>query len=87
MQMPHVTRTLRTCFGCLLAAKAHASASRKSQMVPDEGFTSIALPRLATGVGGLAWDDVRPVIHDRLGALAIPVIVYAEFHAGQAATE
>ena len=56
-------------------------------MVPDEGFTSIALPRLATGVGGLAWDDVRPVIHDWLGALAILVIVYAEFHAGQAATE
>ena len=44
MQMPHVTRTLRTCSDCLLAAKAHASASRKSQMVPDEGFTSIADP-------------------------------------------
>ena len=58
-----------------------------ARLAEPEGFTSLALPRLATGVGGLAWDDVRPIIEERLGSLAIPVVIYAEFHAGQPAEE
>lgn len=58
-----------------------------AQLAQAEGFTSIALPRLATGVGGLDWDEVKPVIESRLGELAVPVYVYAEYHAGQAARE
>ena len=57
------------------------------KMVPKEGFTSIALPRLATGVGGLDWDDVWPVIESRLGELEIPVYVYAKYVPGQQAKE
>lgn len=52
-----------------------------------EKFTSIALPRLATGVGRLAWDDVSPLIKQHLDALAIPVLVYATYRAGQQANE
>lgn len=52
-----------------------------------EHFTSIALPRLATGVGGLAWEDVKPLIEQHLGSLGVPIIVYTTFHAGQKATE
>jgi O-acetyl-ADP-ribose deacetylase (regulator of RNase III) len=52
-----------------------------------EKFTSIALPRLATGVGRLAWDEVSPLIKQHLDALAIPVLVYATYHAGQQANE
>ena len=44
-----------------------------AHIVEREGFASLALPRLATGVGGLHWVDVRPVLEERLGALAIPV--------------
>ena len=33
------------------------------------------------------WRPDNEFETDRLGTLAIPVIVYAEFHAGQAATE
>jgi len=58
-----------------------------AKLAADEGFTSIALPRLATGVGGLSWDEVWPVLQDRLGDLGIPVYVYTEFHAGQPAEE
>lgn len=39
------------------------------------GLASVALPRLATGVGGLDWDDVAPVIARHLGTLEIPVYV------------
>jgi len=57
------------------------------QLAEKEKFTSIALPRLATGVGGLEWTAVEPLIRQHLGALTIPVIVYTTYHAGQAAAE
>ena len=52
-----------------------------------EGFPSLALPRLATGVGGLDWADVRPLLQQHLGALKIPVWVYTTYHPGVAADE
>ena len=55
--------------------------------VQKAGFRSIALPRLATGVGGLDWDAVEPLITSHLDALAIPVLVYTTFRAGVAADE
>ncbi len=55
--------------------------------VEKEGFESLALPRLATGVGGLQWHQVRPLVAHHLGDLAIPVYVYVEYHAGQRAAE
>ncbi len=58
-----------------------------AKMAQSEGFSSIAVPRLATGVGGLTWDEVLPVIEDRLGALGIPVYVYAEYRPGKLAHE
>ena len=57
------------------------------KIVQKEGITSLALPRLATGVGGLDWDEVRPLIEARLGELEIPVYLYTVFHAGQQAKE
>lgn len=57
------------------------------QLIDAEKFSSVALPRLATGVGGLAWNDVQPLIAQHLGDLKIPVIVYTTYHANQAATE
>jgi O-acetyl-ADP-ribose deacetylase (regulator of RNase III) len=41
---------------------------------------SLALPRLATGVGGLDWADVQPLIARHLGDLPIPVFVYTTYH-------
>jgi O-acetyl-ADP-ribose deacetylase (regulator of RNase III) len=55
--------------------------------IEDDKITSIALPRLATGVGGLSWEEVRPRIQQHLGDLKIPVLVYANYHAGQQAQE
>lgn len=58
-----------------------------AKLAQAEKFTSIALPRLATGVGRLAWDDVRPLIEQHLGGLGIPVITYSTYHAGMQADE
>ncbi len=56
-------------------------------LIEDEAFTSIALPRLATGVGGLQWNAVSELIDQHLGDLDIPIFVYTEFHAGVKAAE
>ena len=56
-------------------------------LIDSEKFTSLALPRLSTGVGGLDWDDVYPLIQQHLGDLDIPVYVYSSFHKGVKAQE
>ncbi|MBI4746475.1 MAG: macro domain-containing protein [Deltaproteobacteria bacterium] len=52
-----------------------------------EKFSSLALPRLATGVGGLDWYQVKPLIVKHLGNLQIPVIIYVHYSKGVAADE
>jgi len=52
-----------------------------------EGWSSLALPRVATGVGGLDWDEVKPLIEQNLGELPIPIIVYETYRANHAADE
>jgi O-acetyl-ADP-ribose deacetylase (regulator of RNase III) len=57
------------------------------KVVDDERFESLALPRLATGVGGLDWNDVRALIERHLGDLEIPVYLYTTYHKGVTAAE
>jgi O-acetyl-ADP-ribose deacetylase (regulator of RNase III) len=47
-----------------------------------EKISSLALPRLATGVGGLDWKDVQPLVQQHLGGLGIPVILYTTYTTG-----
>jgi O-acetyl-ADP-ribose deacetylase (regulator of RNase III) len=65
---------------------SHALRSLK-KIIVSEGFTSLALPRLATGVGGLEWRQVKPLIQAQLGDLDIPIFVYVIFMAGKQAKE
>jgi O-acetyl-ADP-ribose deacetylase (regulator of RNase III) len=52
-----------------------------------EKLTSMALPRLACGVGGLDWNDVQPLIENQLGDLDIPVYLYVNYQQGSKANE
>jgi O-acetyl-ADP-ribose deacetylase (regulator of RNase III) len=52
-----------------------------------EKLTSLALPRLATGVGGLAWAEVKPFVEKTLGDLSIPVFLYTSYHKSMKASE
>ncbi len=52
-----------------------------------EKIESIAMPRLATGVGGLPWEKVLPLLEKHLGDLKIPVYVYATYKKGVKAEE
>ena len=55
--------------------------------VQKEGVTSVALPRLATGVGGLDWSDVKPLIEKRFAGVAATVVVYETYRQGVKAEE
>jgi len=55
--------------------------------IDDGNVRSLALPRLATGAGRLAWDDVRPLVDQYLGDLPIPVYLYTTYRKGQQGAE
>jgi O-acetyl-ADP-ribose deacetylase (regulator of RNase III) len=47
------------------------------QFIADFKVRSIAIPALGCGLGGLDWDDVRPLIAEALGDLSgVQVVVY-----------
>ena len=48
---------------------------------------SLAMPRLCTGVGGMDWSVVQPLIVQHLGDLKIPVYVYTTYTKGVQAGE
>ena len=52
-----------------------------------EQIKSVALPKLATGVGGLSWSEVLPLIRSPLDDLNIPIFVYTQYQKGVQAKE
>jgi O-acetyl-ADP-ribose deacetylase (regulator of RNase III) len=52
-----------------------------------ENIDRIAIPKLATGVGGLEWEDVEPVIRKRLGDLDADIFVYTQYVKNEKASE
>jgi O-acetyl-ADP-ribose deacetylase (regulator of RNase III) len=71
------------------ATLKHVRDSLKAliKIIKKESLTSVALPKIATGVGGLNWEDVWPAIQEKFDNVDIPVYVYTEFHAGQQGKE
>lgn len=58
-----------------------------AKAVKEEDIKSLAIPKLATGYGKMDWEDVKPLIKDRLGDLGIPVYIYSRFEKGVQAEE
>ncbi len=71
------------------ASATHINHALKSlqQWVEKENVRSLALPRLCTGVGGMQWSEVLPIINQHLGAVKVPVYVYTTYHKGIRAAE
>ncbi len=71
------------------ATPAHVNHALRAlrKIVEKEGIASLALPRLATGVGGLEWEEVRPLVDNQLGGLEIPVCLYVTYRPGVQAEE
>lgn len=64
----------------------HALRNLRQEILKGE-FQSVALPKLACGVGGMSWDTVATLIQHHLGDLDIPVYVYSDYQAGVEAKE
>ena len=56
-------------------------------LVKKEKISSLALPRLACGLTGLDWEEVKPLIEKHLGDLGIPVYLYVTYQKGVKAAE
>jgi len=63
------------------------SLRRLRHALETENISSLALPKLATGVGGMQWSDVQPLLNNYLGDLSIPVYIYTTYQKGQQAQE
>lgn len=71
------------------ATLKHVNQSLKElrQVLQKEKIKSIALPKIATGVGGLQWNDVKGLILNHLADLETEVYVYSDFKKGVSAKE
>ncbi len=72
--------------GATISNVNHAIHALK-KMIESEGLKSVALPRLATGVGGLKWEEVSPLIHNLLSDVNADIYVYSTYVKGQQAAE
>lgn len=50
-----------------------------AQYHKEEGLTSIAMPRIAAGLGGLTWETIKDIIQETMGKIDIPIFVYEEY--------
>lgn len=69
-----------------LSYVSHTLKSLKKD-IKDNNLKSVALTRLATGVGGLDWTEVKPLIEEHLSDLKIPIFVYETFEKDRQAEE
>lgn len=69
-----------------LGAVRHALDGLRKE-IQKEGHGSVALPKLATGVGGLSWNDIKPLLQEKLGDLPAKIIVYSNYQPGVQAQE
>jgi O-acetyl-ADP-ribose deacetylase (regulator of RNase III) len=72
--------------GASVASVNHALRALR-KLITDEKLASVALPRLATGVGGLKWEDVQPLIVSQLGGVDAKIYVYKTYVPGKKAAE
>jgi O-acetyl-ADP-ribose deacetylase (regulator of RNase III) len=50
-----------------------------AKLVKEENIRSLALPRLASGVGGLNWEEVMPLIKEYLDDCGAEIELYTEY--------
>ncbi len=55
--------------------------------VKAQGFKSVAITKIATGVGGLRWEEVKPLMWESMADIGVPVYVYSTFKKGETAKE
>ncbi len=62
-----------------------ASLRKMREQADAEGITSIAMPRIGVGYGGLSWKKVRAIVEAVFGDWAGTLVVYEEYVPGRSA--
>src|SRR3954471_7756753 len=62
-----------------------AALRAMKEQADSEGVTSIAIPRIGVGYGGLSWKKVRAIVEAVFADWAGTLVVYEEFVAGGSA--
>lgn len=65
----------------------HRALRQMNKLVLDQRITSVAMPKLGGGFGGVDWLEVRGMMHSQLGNLLIPLFVYVTELDGMLASE
>jgi len=65
----------------------HRALRALKSMAIDRKFTSIAMPKLGAGFGGVDWLEVRGMMDSQLDELLFPIFVYVTELDGQVASE
>ncbi len=71
------------------ASESYVNSSLKSlaKELKKANIKSLALPKIATGVGGLSWEVVKPLILKHFEESDVSLIVYEKYQKGQQAQE
>jgi O-acetyl-ADP-ribose deacetylase (regulator of RNase III) len=71
------------------ATEKYVNSSLKNLVkeIKKEKIKSLAITKVATGVGGLSWEGVKPLIEKHLADLETTVYVYENFSKGVQAEE
>ncbi len=69
----HGTRT-----GKASVAHVNHALHALKKIITKEKLTSVSMPRIGAGKGGLQWDEVLPLIQHQLGDLKAQIYIYVE---------
>ena len=72
---------------CATVPNVNHCLKRLRHALNTENVASLAMPKLATGVGGLQWSEVYPLIQNHLADLSIPIYIYTKYIKEQQAEE
>lgn len=68
-------------------SNVHHALKNLSKELNDQSLQSVAITKLATGVGGLDWNEVKATMERDLSGYNGKVIIYSTFKAKQKAEE
>ncbi len=65
----------------------HKAFRALNKLVVQARLSSVAMPKIGSGPGGIDWLEVRGILHSQLGELLIPLFVYVTELDGMLASE
>ncbi len=62
-------------------AALESAVAKMVEFADHQGIRRIGVPRIGAGLGGLDWNEVKPVLHDAGASTAVQLVVFESFPA------